>query len=395
MASRGRILFIDDEARLCKNVKLLLEQEGYEVDTAESGTGALEHIYHTSYDLIITDLIMPDVGGMEIVRYVKQFLPETIVIVITGYASLESAVAAMREGAYDYVTKPLDIEVLKMSVERAFEKTRLRNEIKKYYLELEERVRARTQQLKEAQDRLVQSEKLVAIGKLSTIVAHEIKNPLASIGGFARLLQKRAQNERKVREIAAIIQEEVVRLERILENLLSITWERHLDLRPHNPNKLIKETLKVLSSRIEESRVVVNLHLDETIPKLWLDKDKIKQVLLNIYNNAIHAMPHGGTLTVQTTSEGNEVFVEISDTGHGIPEEHLEKVFVPFFSTKEHGTGMGLAICNKLIEDHGGRIKVKSQLGTGTTFTIILPCKKEESSPRALDDLDPQTLPRP
>lgn len=395
MASKGRILFIDDEAQLCKNVEILLEQDGYDVDVAESGSAGLEHICRTSYDLIITDLKMPDVGGMEIVRYVRQFLPETIVIVITGYASLESAVAAMREGAYDYVTKPLDIEVLKMSVERAFEKARLKNELKNYYLELEERVKARTQELKEAQDRLVRSEKLAAIGKLSTIVAHEIKNPLASIGGFARILQKKANNETKVREIAAIIQQEVVRLERILENLLSLTWERHLEFKPHNPNKLIKATLKVLSSKIEENRVVVNLSLDETIPKLWLDADKIKQVLLNIYNNAIHAMPSGGALTVRSRRQNEEVLIEIADTGHGIPEEHLEKVFTPFFSTKTHGTGMGLAICSKLIEDHGGRIEVSSREGVGTTFAIVLPSRPKQRPWTGTKDQEPPVPPRP
>ena len=395
MGSKGRILFIDNEIKLCTNIQILLSGEGYEVDIAESGAMGLEKIYKTPYDLILTDLIMPDMSGMEIIRYVQRFLPDTIVIVITGYASLESAITAMREGAYDYVIKPLDLDFLKMSIERALEKTRLKMEIKTYYQELEERVKERTRELKEAQNQLVQSEKLAAIGKLSTIVAHEIKNPLASIGGFARVLQKKARNEKKVREVAAIIQEEVLRLERILETLLSFTWEKNLDLKSANPNKLIKNTIKLLSSRIEESRIVVDFNLDEDIPKVWLDEDKIKQVILNICNNAIHAMPEGGTLTLQTRQSDHWVIMEIADTGHGIPPEHQEKVFSPFFSTKTHGTGMGLAICNKLIQDHGGKIEAHSKEGVGTTFSIFVPAQEVSSLVQPVSTQEPTYSERP
>ena len=375
METPYRILFIDDEKKLCKNMQALLSSEGYQVDIAEDGNTGLQKLYEASYDLVISDVIMPDVSGMDIVRYIRDFLPDTVAIVITGYATLEGAVSAMRQGAYDYVTKPIDFDFLKLSIERALERIRLTKTIKEYTEELEQRVRERTRELEEAQAQLIQSEKLAAIGELATHVAHEIKNPLISIGGLARLLQKKAHKIEKTREVAAIIREEVDRLERILENLL----ELRQDLRPRwktlSVHKLLRNTVKLLSSKLEDSSIHVQWDLCTDMPRIRADEDRLKQVFLNLCNNAIHAMPDQGTLGIQTRTTPDGVIVDVSDTGRGIPSEQLKKIFAPFFTTKEHGTGLGLAICEKLVRDHGGKIDAKSSPGKGTTFRIHLPLK--------------------
>ena len=375
METSHRILFIDDEQKLCKNVQALLTRENYLVDVAEDGNTGLQKLNEESYDLVITDVLMPDVSGMDIVRYIRDFLPDTLAIVITGYATLEGAVSAMRQGAYDYVTKPIDFDFLKISIERALERIRLTKTIKQYTEELEQRVRERTRELEEAQVQLIQSEKLAAIGELATHVAHEIKNPLMSIGGLARLLQKKAYKVEKIRELAAIIREETDRLERILESLLELRQDRTPRWKSLSVHKLLRNTVKLISSKLEESSIDVQWDLCKDMPRIRADEDRLKQVFLNLCNNAIHAMPHGGTLRLQSRTDPEGVRVEVSDTGRGIPREQLEKIFTPFFTTKKHGTGLGLAICEKLLNDHRGKIEAKSNPGKGTTFRIHLPRK--------------------
>ena len=369
---KARILFVDDEEMVRINVKQLLEYEGYDVDAVENGIQGIQRLEEQPYDLVITDLMMPGIDGIGVMKYINEHLPNTMVILITGYASIESAIKAVRQGAYDYVTKPLDFDFLKISIQKALEKIRLKRNLKRYYEHLEDRIRDRTRALKEAQEQLLLTENLAAIGEIAAGVAHEIKNPLVSIGGVARMLQRKVHDQEKVKELAGIIVEEVDRLERILKSLLDLSRDPELALGKESLNELIRKTCILFEPEMRDMKIEVGFELDTDLPDIFIDRDQIKQVVMNITKNAIHSMPDGGRIAYRTWAVEDEVSFAVSDTGDGISKENQDKLFTPFFSTKSWGTGLGLAVSQKLVANHGGRIEVESELGEGSTFTVTL-----------------------
>ncbi|HHN65644.1 MAG TPA: sensor histidine kinase [Nitrospirae bacterium] len=235
------------------------------------------------------------------------------------------------------------------------------------------------EEAKKLQNKLIQSEKLSALGKMTADVAHEIRNPLSAIGGFAKRLKKRLSSGTKEMDYAEIIVEEVGRLERILKDVLNFSREARYHLRYTNINNVVRDSVKYFQDMMKERSIVLEEELADELPEILVDRDQVIQVFNNLITNAIDAMPEGGTLTISTRTDTEHnvsfVVVDIVDTGHGIPEEKIDRVFEPFFTTKEigHGTGLGLSICKKIMDEHRGRIKVCSIKGTGTSFSLYFP----------------------
>jgi len=226
---------------------------------------------------------------------------------------------------------------------------------------------------KRLEEELLRSERLAVLGKMAAHIGHEIKNPLMVIGGFARqVLKEPAADSAKNREKLQIIVDEVKRLEDFLVEVGSYAKFSEPQKRPGDLNALIKETCQRLEPTLRESNIALVLELAPHLPKIAFDPGHLRQVILNIAKNGIEAMSPGGTLTVATGQEDGRVFVQISDTGMGIPPEIKEKIFQPFFSSKPKGSGLGLAISQKIIEAHQGEIKIKSEPQKGTRVTIIL-----------------------
>jgi len=220
-------------------------------------------------------------------------------------------------------------------------------------------------------------EKFVEMGRMAADIAHEIKNPLVSIGGFARYVHRHLADEvPQYNEPLQIVISETNRLENILKNLLSFARppEPHLEL--NDVNKAVCDTLAVIKQEMERQNIESKTLFDEKQPQVWLDRQQIHQVLLNIYRNALQAMPDGGTLTTQTEVSGNFANIKISDTGIGIPEESMSYLFDPFFTTKSAGTGLGLSIAQQVVANHSGVITPESVAGEGSTFTISLPLER-------------------
>ncbi|HWR59561.1 MAG TPA: ATP-binding protein [Thermodesulfovibrionales bacterium] len=240
--------------------------------------------------------------------------------------------------------------------------------------ELARTFNAMSERLKDEQEHLIQSTKLAAIGELASNVAHEINTPLTSIIGFTELIRDET-NLNIIRDKLSIIEKESMRARYIVRELLRFARKRPLEIVEIDINEAIRDIRPLIEAQVKANRVTLNETYGE-LPGIKGDPNQLKQVFINLVNNAISAMPDGGTLGIVTSSDGDDVMVRIKDTGQGIPERIRARIFEPFFSTKkDKGTGLGLPISFRIIQDHGGRIDVESREGQGSTFTVYLPIK--------------------
>lgn len=240
---------------------------------------------------------------------------------------------------------------------------------------LSQEVASKTEALQQSHERLLRSERFAAVGKAAAYVSHEIKNPLMIIGGFAKQLQRQPEIPPNAKEKLQIIVEEVRRLENFLNELRDFTRPAVPCKKEADLNALVREVVNMMQDAAAASGVKINLELDESLPTAVFDPNQIKQVLINLIKNAIEAMESGGQITITTGSDGEQLRLAVSDTGKGIPPEILPQIFNPFFTTKKSGTGLGLAVINKIVEDHQGSISVESREEQGTTFIVVLPCR--------------------
>jgi two-component system NtrC family sensor kinase len=241
------------------------------------------------------------------------------------------------------------------------------------FKDLRERLRIE-RELREMQQALLQSEKLAAMGKLTSQIAHELNNPIYGIMNTLELLKTEISPESKRRRILELSLSETQRLAEMLRNMLSFSKPEEEKKRPININDLIEGILLVMEKQMKESNVRVVTNFDDNLPQVMASTNQMRQVMLNMLKNAKEAMPKGGTLTIQTSRDDHKVFIQIQDTGVGIPEDLRNKIFEAFFTTKQKvkGVGLGLSVCYGIIKDHGGEIKVESEEEKGTTFTISL-----------------------
>jgi len=225
--------------------------------------------------------------------------------------------------------------------------------------------------------RLRRAESLASLTTLAAGVAHEIKNPLGSIGIHIQLIQKALADEELDRErvlgFVDVVNEEVDRLNRIVVDFLFAVRPMDIHLIPGSLVNVVRETLDFLVYELEESGIQIHWDLEKDLHEILLDERFVKQAVLNIVKNAIHAMESGGTLTIHLRENASEQSLVFQDTGPGIPDETLEKIFEPYFTTKDHGSGLGLTLVYKIMKEHGGDIQVHSQLGQGTAFSLIFP----------------------
>jgi two-component system sensor histidine kinase HydH len=229
-------------------------------------------------------------------------------------------------------------------------------------------------EIRDLQEKVRRSERLAALGRLAAGVAHEIRNPLSSIRGFAQFFLQRFKGREKEEEYASVMVKEVDRLNRVITELLDFAKPKDPHREPHSLEEILEQALEVLRPELAKKKAEVEKRYEKELPPARVDRDQLSQAFLNLLINSLEAMEEGGRIRLEVSRTGSDSLqVSIGDTGKGIPGEDVEKVFEPFFSTKRKGTGLGLAIVHQIVEGHGGDIQVESREGEGTIFRITLP----------------------
>ncbi len=388
---KATILCIDDEEMIRITIGDYLEDSGYTVLKAENGKIGLKMFRERNPDIILVDLRMPEIEGLEVLSTVVKESPETPVIVVSGTGILQDAVEALRSGAWNYLTKPIeDMAVLEFAVRQALEKADLIRETRFYKENLEEIVRQRTLELEEANQQLRQAQKMEAIGTLAGGIAHDFNNTLGAIIGYAQLtIYKLPGNSPFLHYLDEILNASY-RAKDLVYQILTFSRRTEQEKRPVRIDSVIKEDLKMLRALIP-STIDICDHIKPGTGTIQADPTQIHQVLMNLCTNAAHAMEEkGGRLEIILTNAyiddneatqhpdlrpGKYVKLSVKDIGYGIPPDMTDRIFDPYFTTKEkgEGTGLGLAVVHGIVKSHEGAVTVESKPGRGTIFNVYFP----------------------
>ena len=502
MTKNKRALVVDDEHMILKIISDILTKEGYEVKTAFNFDKAFELLKEYPFHVVLTDIRMPEKNGIDLLEKIRAFNSNMPVILMTGFASLETAVKAVQHGAFDYLTKPLDYDKLKSVTKHAFERyellqenSRLVRELQELNASLELKVKERTRDLgnilssthesivtmdkdliiksvnlktvnifgegyigrkigdfieginfdtiipkiladpsystkhevrygnkfleltlsplidfetgnifgvmavtedvtekKKLEAQLIQSAKMSAVGQLAAGIAHEFNNILTGIVGYTSFALSKTDIE-QIRRDLKIVEKASDRAVEIVKKLLFFSKQKEGQFRLASIEEAIEDTLALIEHSFQSEGVKILRHYGK-IPPIRMDVGEIQRVILNLAINSNHAMPQGGVIAMSTELEDDYVKIDFSDTGVGIPKEDLARIFEPFFTTKGSrgsgqtpGTGLGLSVTYAIVERHGGRIDVESEVERGTTFTIRLPNIQRLSNSTKSDSL--------
>jgi signal transduction histidine kinase len=406
MREPPKVLVVDDEESVVLTIRAILQLDGYDVSTSTSAQQARELIAEREFDLVLSDLRLEDGDGLDVLRAVRERSTETVTIMLTGYASLESAVQALRAGAYDYLIKPSEVEELRSTVARGIERRRLGLELRVRVQELERanreiqdlnsslqrRIDEATAELKHRYEQLQELDRTKS--QFLSMASHELKTPITAMSGFLqvglrrlrRLLDDRASEEqmregvRSVLEQLEVVYRQTGKLARLIDELLDVSRIQtgRIEFRYGDVDLagLAEEVATRMQMTTTDHEITVRR---ETAATIVADRDHIEQVLNNLVTNAIKYSPAGGPITVGVEREDGAVKLSVADRGIGIPEEELDAIFGLFYRSPVRaardaaGMGLGLYISKEIVARHGGRIWAESQPERGSTFFVVLP----------------------
>ena len=367
-----KVLSIDDDRIILKLLDEFLRSEGYTSLTAKNGEEGLTIFKREKPQVVIVDVLMPDIDGLEVLKEVKGMDPEVEVIVMTGFGDMDMVIRALREGASDFLQKPIQIDVLKVALKRAEERRAMRRKLREYAQDLERLVEERTRELQEKNEELEQ---------FVYTVSHDLKAPVVSIEGFSSLLMEMYGDrmDDRFRHYLGRVRDNALYMERLIGDLLEFSRAGRVAKPKEEVNleEIVRETLEDLKGKAEEAGGTM-----ETVgkfPKVWGDPEHLRKVFFNLLDNALnYSHPERPPEVVIGCEEREEDFLFfVRDNGIGIEPEHIDKVFEMFRRLEDkkgvQGTGMGLTIAKRIVENHGGRIWAESSPGRGSTFFFTLP----------------------
>ena len=405
-----KLLLVDDDADILKVVEGMLADQEYRITKVFSGEDAVEKIGEESFDLVITDIRMEGISGIEVLKQAKKKDPHIQVIVMTGYASIDNAVAAMREdGAYDFLQKPLErASGLKNSVERALEKRSLclenqslLEQLKTSNERLEQRVKERTDEIEKSRRALARAKEAAesasrAKSEFLANMSHEIRTPMSSIIGTADLLEETELTEEQ-REYLDITKASATALLDLINDILDLskieTGKLELDEQDFDFRSLFDDIARIMRMKVKEKEIEYRTSIFPDVPALLTgDPARLRQVMLNLVGNAVKFTDKGkitaNAVLVSQTDDTALIRCSVADTGKGIPKAQQGALFEKFTQLKdsactEHqGTGLGLAISRQLVEMMGGDIGMSSEPGRGSTFWFTAEFKKQQERPK-------------
>jgi signal transduction histidine kinase len=354
--AQRKILIVDDNSEFIDFVRKILESKDFLVSIALDGKTAIEKTRLDIPELVLLDLKLPDIPGEEVLKKIREIDKDIAIVVITGYGGEQIAVDMMRKGATDFLSKPIEHEVLLSSMRNALE-------------------------IRDAQIEDRRFDRYPSLEKFFPFLAHEVRNPLHAISGALAIIQRRSDlKDELLSQSIKIINEEVSHLNDFVQECLNFVRPPDMvRITGVEINEVVSVVINIISLmfELESKKIRIVTDLDPNLPKIYVNYEEIKQAFLNIVKNAFEAMPEGGEFTIKTrykSDSAKHIEIIFADKGIGIKKENLSKLFNPFFTTKLRGTGLGLAICRKIIaERHHGEIYIESEENRGTTVKVELP----------------------
>lgn len=390
LSQGARVLVVDDEDSVMLTIQGILELDGYAVTGTTSGEAALDLLRTESFNVVLTDLRLENgIDGLDILREARAASAESVGIMLTGYASTDSAVRALRAGAYDYLYKPCDVVELRNTVSRGLERCRMAAALKQraddlheanetiraLNLELEGRVEQATAELKE---------QIVARDEFMATVSHDLKSPLTFIKGMASLRRRRAAVTDETQPLLDGLEQIEASAMRMARQLDAIVDASRLESgRPLELHRQLTDLVALAGRAVEQHQATTDRHALRVVTdeaQLYGNWDEVRlgRVFDNLLGNAIKYSPRGGAVEVFIDRDGDEAVVRVRDRGEGIPASDMPHIFERFRRGKNvvgriPGTGIGLHGVRQLVELHGGTITAESTIGCGTTMTVRLP----------------------
>ena len=359
MKRPAKVLLVDDNVAQVDNASEVLTGAGHRVRTANSIAEA-RSLAREGFDVALVDLRLPDGEGIALAAELRDLQPEGLIVLLTGFATVESAAAAVRAGAWDYLVKPVAVPDLLLTVEQALRQVRL----------LEEK--------RDLARRANVAEKLAAVGTLTAGLSHEVRNPLNAATLQLAVLERRIARVGEPERAAllqplALVRDEIRRLGHLLDDFLAFARPHEPSREPVDLKQLVGDVVQLVTPAADEKSVELQTEFTDGASTVDGDQKQLKQVLLNLILNAIEAAPRDGHVRVSLTRTNDQVSVVVDDDGPGIADELRDRVVEPFFTTKDAGSGLGLPIVYQLVGAHGGRVGLSRGALGGAEVTVRLP----------------------
>jgi signal transduction histidine kinase len=376
----AKILVIEDEDQVRESYIDMFKFFGYEVEAAPNGREGLSKIVKHDFDIVVTDLYMPEMNGLEVLNYIKKSKPYTEVIVITGFATLDNAIQAMKVGAYDYFTKPVDIDHVRIVLSKCVQQQRAKRE---------------NEELKSLNERLKELNEMK--DKFITITNHELRTPLTVLKGYLELIDYYLQDSKNadLNDAFSVVAETMKELVCIIEDMHDVSSFNHgkkkLNITELDLKQLLLVIYKEMKVLFENRTIDLDIRLDDPDVIVQGDYDRIKRSIRELLQNALKFTPRGGKVTLQysVNEKNKKTSIKVIDTGIGIPPDKQGLVFEPFYEIQDPmnhmtskteflggGIGLGLTLAKDVFESHQGTLLLESEVGKGSTFTAVIPYLK-------------------